>query len=158
MNDAARMLLLAFEELRGMQPHEEARLEAERFAKMPLAPELVVQRMRAVAARSGPGWRPSRLRYFRNVFNDLLAEPRPTVATQGPAVSVPLSQENHEQAMASLRALETPEQGRRADLVGTLQPRATLHELKYLLFDRMDGQEFGRRLEQCRLERQRQAS
>jgi hypothetical protein len=42
------------------------------------------------------------------------------------------------------------------ELVGTLEPRATFRELAYLLYDRVDEAEFGRRLQLAR-QRRKQA-
>lgn len=153
--DAAQMLLDAFEEIKGSTAHSEDEFEAERLAKLPLAPEAIISRMRAVAQRNGAGWRPSRLRYFANPITDLLQEkpqPKTTQHTQ-PADSVPLTEEEHEQSLTALQALETPEQRRRVELVGTLEPRATFPELLRLLHDRIDEAEFARRLQRARQRR-----
>jgi hypothetical protein len=155
--DVARMLLFAYEEIKGSPAHPEDALDAARLAKLPLAPEVLISRMRHVAERNGPGWKPSRLRYFVNPLNDLVkdqpaAKPPPRLSDPAEPPK-PLSPEEHEHALAELRRLESPEQRRRADLVATLEPRATVKELVYLLFDRQGSEEFARRLEQCRQQR-----
>jgi hypothetical protein len=152
--NSARLLLDAYEEIKGAKCHPEDELEAQRLARLPLAPEVMISRMRAVAQRNGLSWRPSRLRYFANPLNDLAAQPStPAPKPSQPADLEPLSQEEHEQAIAHLQSLQSPEQRRRVELVLTLEPRASFRELASLLFERMSGEEFARRLDKARQQR-----
>jgi hypothetical protein len=73
-SDAARMLLVAYEEIKQGPAHPEDALEATRLASLALAPIAIISRMKAVAQRNGVGWRPSRLRYFANPIADLVKE------------------------------------------------------------------------------------
>jgi hypothetical protein len=126
LSDTAKLLLAAYEEIKKGPAHPEDVLEATRLAGLPLAPVAIISRMQAIKHRNGPEWRPSRMRYFANAINDILKEPPQSQPqpTQ-PAVLPPLTEEEHEQSLAALQALETPEQRRRVELVGTLEPRAT---------------------------------
>jgi hypothetical protein len=96
-SDAARMLLDAFEEIKGSPAHPEDALEAQRLASLPLSHLAIISRMQAIKQRNGGEWKPTRLRYFAAPINDLLKEPiahtqpatMPTWQPAEPEVSFP---------------------------------------------------------------------
>jgi hypothetical protein len=141
MSNAAHQLLAAFESLKGSEAIPEDHLEAQRIAGLPIDVALITARMRAIAERNGPTFKPARLKYFAGAIDDLVRTGKqPTfsvVRPDSPHVPIPegdcLTPEEHRASLAHLRALQTPEQLRRVDLVKGLKPRPNFKELQWLL-------------------------
>jgi hypothetical protein len=80
-SEAAVMLLAALEEISGLQANVADHLEAANLTRLRVSPHAMVSRMKAIAMRNGPQWRPSSLRYFAAPLKVLVRDEARAVLT-----------------------------------------------------------------------------